>query len=220
MTIRSEKLSDETIGLLPPKKHLFYTNGLMLIIGAMIVLTSWNIAKRPWNTFIQYYPKLDTTALLLIAGVAIIYGLELVKGSINKQYKTNKINELQYLIPLTWVEYKHYIFLAFAAGISEEIIFRGFLITYFQALFSGYSSANILAIIIPSISFSVSHLYQGWSSVLKIFFISILLGSIFVQTGSLAVVIVIHVVIDLVSGMMGIGQLPPNLGSGDHMGEK
>jgi hypothetical protein len=123
----------------------------------------------------------------------------------NKKYKAKKINELSGVIPLTWQEYRHYIFLAVAAGISEEIIFRGFLINYLQHYLSGYAYASILSIVLPALVFSLTHLYQGWWSVLKIFFVALMFGWIFVQSGSLLIVIIVHVLIDLISGIVGIG---------------
>ena len=110
-------------------------------------------------------------------------------------------------MPLTWQEYGHYVFLAFAAGICEEIIFRGFLINYLQYYLSGYAYATLISIILPAIVFSLSHLYQGWWAVVKILAIAILLGWIFIVTKSLLIVIVLHIVIDLISGMVGIGMV-------------
>lgn len=205
MSFRSAKISDDSFDMLPAKKHLFYTNGLMLIIGALIILTAWNLSDRPWTIFTQWRPYIDSTSIILIAAIGLIYGFELLKGYWNKEYKYHKVKELQRFIPLTWSEYKHYIFLAFAAGIAEETIYRGFLITYFQNILSSVEYANIIAIIIPALAFAISHSYQGWSSVSKIFAIAVLLGGIYVQTGSLALAILIHILIDLISGLVGIG---------------
>jgi hypothetical protein len=49
LSFRSERMSPDLIESLPPKKHLFYSNGLMLFIGALLVITSWNISERPWS---------------------------------------------------------------------------------------------------------------------------------------------------------------------------
>ena len=61
-----------------------------------------------------------------------------------------------------------------------------------------------VAIIIPALVFSLSHMYQGWLAVLKIFIISMLFGCIFSVSGSLIVVILIHVFIDIISGLVGV----------------
>ncbi|HMP31688.1 MAG TPA: CPBP family intramembrane metalloprotease, partial [Saprospiraceae bacterium] len=58
------------------------------------------------------------------------------------------------------------------------------------------------AILIPSLIFALSHMYQGWLNVLKIFTISLLFGNIYVYSESLLIVIVLHILVDLVSGSL------------------
>ena len=204
LSIRSEAFKADSLDQLPPKKHFYYTNGLMLIIGALLVLTSWNIAHRSWIKLGFQSPTIHMNLLPFIILVAAIYLSDLIYSFINKDYKTNKIKELANVIPMHWSEYKHYIFLAFAAGISEEIVFRGFLINYLLTLLSDTLYATILSIIIPAIVFSLSHLYQGWWAVLKIMLIAGLFGWIFIQSGSLLIIIVVHILIDLISGLTGV----------------
>lgn len=114
------------------------------------------------------------------------------------------MDEMQHLMPLTWDEFKHYIFLAFSAGICEEVVFRGFIVTYISYYAMELPYGTWVAIIIPALVFSLSHMYQGWLAVLKIFIISMLFGGIFLVSGSLIVVILIHVFIDIISGLVGV----------------
>lgn len=204
MSLKSDKISTELIESLPPKKHLFYTNGLMLVIGAMLVLTSWNISERPWGALGVQVPTVNNNVLILIAIVAFIYLSDTIYGWFNQKYQKDRVQEMSYIIPTNWHEYRHYIFLALAAGVSEEIIFRGFLITYLSHFLSIIQYGDIIALIIPAVVFSLSHLYQGWWAVIKIMVIAILFGGIFVFSGSLLLVVIIHVLIDLISGMMGV----------------
>lgn len=204
MSIKSDKISQELIESLPPKKHLFYTNGLMLIIGALLVLTSWNVSERQWTELGISYPVLSGNVLILTAVLVFIYLLDIIYGWFNQKYQNERLQEMSYVIPANWKEYRHYIFLAFAAGISEEVIFRGFLITYLSHFLSIVQYGDFLSVLIPAVVFSLSHLYQGWWAVFKIMVIAILLGFIFLLSGSLLIVVIIHVLIDLISGMMGV----------------
>ncbi len=205
ISIRTDRLSKDMMDDLPPKKHLFYSNGLMLIIAAMLILTSWNISERSWLNLGFRWPIINRDLIMPIVLIIFIYLSDTLYGWLDKEYKINKIKELSYLVPLTWREYSHYVFLAFAAGICEEIIFRGFLVNYLLSYLSDYQYAAILAIVLPAIAFSISHLYQGWWAVLKIFCIALLFGWIFIQSGSLLIIIIIHILIDLISGTVGIG---------------
>ncbi|MFM2394195.1 MAG: hypothetical protein RLZZ546_2177 [Bacteroidota bacterium] len=196
-----EEVTDEMSGqILPPKKHIYYTNGLLLVIGAMIVLTLWNINYRPFSTLGINYPIMDKMVVGLSILISIIYLADTLFNYYNSSKVKKQIEELINVMPTTWKDYKHFIFLALAAGICEEIIFRGFLINYIKELMGGSPYSNYMALIIPSVIFSISHIYQGWLAVIKIFFLSLLFGAIFILSKSLLIVIIIHVLVDLISG--------------------
>lgn len=189
---------------LPPKIHLFYSNAFLLIIGCLLVLTSWNLSHKPWDLLGFRYPEVEEKVIYISLLLIILYIGETIYGLINRKYLNDKIQELSYIIPLNLYEYKHYIFLAFTAGICEEIVFRGFLIRYLEVFLTPLSYSDILAIVIPGLAFAISHLYQGWWSVLKIFIIAILFGCIFYLSGSLLWIVIIHILVDLISGSMGL----------------
>lgn len=207
MTLKSKPISTETEDFpieLPPKIHLFYTNGFILIIGCLLVLTSWNLSDKPWDLLGFQWPKWNSTVIILSVVLIVLYATEILYSWLNKAYLSSKIGDLSYILPVNIYEYKHYIFLALAAGICEEIVFRGFLIRYLEVFLSALPYTQIWAIIIPAVAFSISHLYQGWWSVLKILAIAILFGFIFCYSGSLLIVIIIHILVDLISGSMGL----------------
>ncbi len=177
----------------------------MLIIGALLVLTFWNINERPWEKIGFTWPTIDRNLVLMVLILVVFYLSDVIYSWINKKYRNDKLEELAYLMPLNWREYGHFTFLAVAAGVSEEIIFRAFLMAYLEHYLSGFAYSGLLVILFPAVVFSVSHLYQGWWAVLKIFAIAFLFGLIYIYSGSLYVVIIIHILIDLISGLLGIG---------------
>ncbi|MFZ1513948.1 MAG: CPBP family intramembrane glutamic endopeptidase, partial [Saprospiraceae bacterium] len=166
--------------------------------------TSWNVSERQWTELGISLSVLNGNVLILTAVLVFIYLLDIIYGWFNQKYQNERLQEMSYVIPANWKEYRHYIFLAFAAGISEEVIFRSFLITYLSHFLSIVQYGDFLSVLIPAVVFSLSHLYQGWWAVFKIMVIAILLGFIFLLSGSLLIVVIIHVLIDLISGMMGV----------------
>lgn len=207
MTLRNhpeEEEEEDITDFLPPKKHLFYTNGLMLVIGALLVLTSWNISNRPWSSVGIAWPVFNQASIVVIILVSVYYLGDVIYGWQNKKATTEKMNELSFMLPVTWQEFRHFLFLAFSAGISEEVIFRGFLVSYLNKVLVGWPGQPWLAIIIPGLAFAASHIYQGWWAVLKISALAVCFGYIFLLTGSLLPVIVLHVLIDVISGLSGV----------------
>jgi membrane protease YdiL (CAAX protease family) len=103
-------------------------------------------------------------------------------------------------------ELPSYIILCLCAGIFEEIIYRGFMVTYFLPLNGTENEIPWMAIFAPSVLFSLAHTYQGWTAVIKIFIFSLLLGVIFIITKSIYPTMILHFLIDLVGGIVAMIQ--------------
>lgn len=192
----------ETVKMeLPPKKHLYYSNGLMLWIGASLVLTSWNFSQKPWGLLGIQYPQFSALSWYLIAALLLIYLADTAYSTFKAiRDKTPDDEEFLSIMPANWKEYAHFVFLACSAGVCEEVVFRGFLINYIHESIPIDQYSMILSVLIPGIIFSVSHIYQGFLNVFKIFSLSLLFGSIFLLTKSLVVVIMLHIFVDMLSG--------------------
>jgi uncharacterized protein len=205
MSLRSGQMTEDHREVLPPKIHLYYSNGLLLIISASLVYTTWNVWQKPWQVLGIYSPTFTSDVIKLVALVCIIYIGDLVYNYWQQQLSGNKdLESIADIIPANLAEYRHYTFLAVSAGVCEEIIYRGFLFNYVYTIMGNVPYAHVWAMLIPSISFGISHLYQGWIAVSKILIIAILLSAIFYYSSSLWIVIIIHIAIDLLSGYIGM----------------
>ncbi len=86
--------------------------------------------------------------------------------------------------------------LAVTAGITEEILFRGFAITV-AALWLPYWAAGLAALVL----FILSHFYQGPAGMLRLIPISIILTIMYMTTGSLIPGIILHILVDVFGGL-------------------
>lgn len=99
------------------------------------------------------------------------------------------------MLPTTRAERGHYALLALTAGITEETIWRGFLLALLVALFP---AAPAWLLLVPmALVFGWAHLYQGRSGVLVTALLGAILGGIYIATASLIVPMLLHVLIDL-----------------------
>jgi membrane protease YdiL (CAAX protease family) len=78
------------------------------------------------------------------------------------------------------------------------------MITYFGYLFKGSVYQQSLSVIVPAIVFSISHFYHGVKNMIKIFVLSVFLGFIFIQSGSLVIVMLLHFMINVIGGLLTI----------------
>jgi membrane protease YdiL (CAAX protease family) len=147
---------------------------------------------------------------LFVTILTLLYFADLIANIKNGSAEGNMLAEMQEkapFMPRHIREIPAYAIMCMAAAVCEEIIYRGFMVTYFLPEFNGRSGIPILAVTAPAFLFSLAHYYQGWMAIFKIFLLSLLLGIIFIWSGSLWLVMIIHFLIDLIGGLVMMHQL-------------
>lgn len=192
------------------KIQLYWANNLWLWLLCLSILGVWWWNERPWPLLgLEYgitHPQGWSLLALVVFG--LLYSWD-TYTEVNNHFaevaaqdeNERSISELGFL-PGTGKEFFHFIFVALTAGICEEIIFRGYFIRYFQCLLDWQDATYTIAILVPAIIFGVVHGYQGRHAMIKIGAMAILFGYVFVQTGSLWWLIVVHALIDVVGGAL------------------
>lgn len=104
------------------------------------------------------------------------------------------IPDFSALIPMTAHERMIWALVAVSAGICEEIVFRGWLLS---TLHTTVGLSGIALVVIAAVLFGFAHIYQGPTGV----FLTALAGALFcmlyIFTGSLLVPIALHVLVDV-----------------------
>ncbi|MCH2082610.1 MAG: CPBP family intramembrane metalloprotease [Saprospiraceae bacterium] len=189
------------------KQMLYISNSISLLVMALIVLAAWYFTDRTWPDIGLQMPVFKEWIWPLI--FFIIFNLLYVLDAwLELRSKKARLKAHAHwkkhtpFLPENMKEMIQFIPLAFSAGINEEIVFRGFFINYFLMLFVGHEYQYALALAIPSILFAIVHYYQGWKAVLKIGILSIFFGLLYITTQSLLIPIILHVLIDLIGGVI------------------
>ena len=105
---------------------------------------------------------------------------------------------LRQLLPRTVPEKVVFAFLSLAAGVGEEVAFRGFAVPAL-ALLTGSSWE---AALISSIAFGLLHGYQGWLGVARTGVMGLVLAGVFLVSGTLWPAVVAHALLNLVAGLI------------------
>ena len=100
------------------------------------------------------------------------------------------------LMPVTRREKVLYAGLSFCAGFGEELAYRGYAI---PAVFLAGGSAPA-ALAVTSAAFAVLHSYQGVLGVVRTGVVGMIMGMVFLHTGSVWPPMVAHILIDLAVG--------------------
>ena len=186
------------------RKRLYLGNSIMLALAGSSVLILWYWKKRTFASLGFQEPSFDHSLILTVAValLALMYLSDLLYSSFGNKREEDAWFDRSSFLPQASRELPYYILLCLCAGFFEEIIYRGFMVGYF--LESPQTGIPWTALLAPSILFSLAHFYQGWAAVLKIFLLAILLNIIFIYSNSLYPTMIIHFLIDLVSGLAGM----------------
>lgn len=190
------------------KRIMYYGNGGVLWILAIVALVVWWLSDRPLMALGLGWGELPYpfVAWAILIGFTALYSMDLFLelGTHRRRESTRKEmrKDLAFL-PTSGSEFAHYLFLAFSAGICEEIVFRGYFIRYFQWLFGSEDMIAIaMTLVVPGFIFGVSHFYQGRQAVIKIVSMAIMFGAFFLVTGSIWPLMILHALVDVLGGVI------------------
>lgn len=204
----SRNVSSEEIQLEPGEKiRLYHSNALLLFIFALVTVTIWRIPGRSLINLGLDWPVWNAQIMFLLVAVVLFYALDVFFQYGLRRWREKTLQQRHAtltFVPSNKTELFHFIILALAAGIGEEIIFRGYLIQYAIYWTGNTPSGIFTACFFASALFAFLHGYQGYKSMIKIFFLALLFSAIFVLSQSLLIVMLIHTVIDILSGWLGI----------------
>lgn len=112
-----------------------------------------------------------------------------------RQRQFQKLGDLQYFLPATSGELRHFTALSVVAGIVEEIVYRGFLFWYLAWLMPVWG-----IVICSAAIFALGHSYQGAAGVLRVFIVGLAFGLLFLLSGSIWLPIALHALLDILQG--------------------
>ncbi len=137
------------------------------------------------------------TAALTAAGVVVAYAFRALSGPLGWR----ETETVRALVPATPREKGMFALLSATAGVSEELVFRGFLPTLFMPLSASY----LLAALPVAAVFGLLHAYQGPHGIVRAGTIGAVLAAGVAWTGSLWPSIFAHAALDLLFGLV-LGQ--------------
>ena len=186
--LKSKRAIDAGIVYPPTTRVLLSTLFLQIAMVALALL-----AGRGW--FDAWAPPADPLrAALLAAGV-----LALLVATIPWRWRASSPEarrRLAHMMPQSAREWPLYAAVSLAAGISEEICFRGVAV----GLVEWWSGSWWLAVLLSATAFAAAHAIQGWFKVGVIFVLALAFHGLVRATGSLLPAMAAHAGYDLIAG--------------------
>ena len=174
-----------------------------------VLFTTWLFAKRSASD-LGFSPPGGMNfwigAGVMTVGMAVLLLIQRAQVS-TPERRDNALKELNNtapFIPRNRRELTHWGILSLTAGICEEIVYRGFLIWYALQLLPEGGLGTTLAVVLPALFFGIGHLYQGPKGMSQVFISGIILGGVYVLTGSLWIPIIAHAAMDFTGGLLSL----------------
>ncbi len=184
---------------------------LALWIPTLIIVIVTMVSPITFSSLGFSWPSLNTStfgnwvsyillALFACYILAIVYHFVAMKTSQAFRDKvTNELEKIPYqeLLPKSHQEKKLWSYVSLTAGVTEEIIYRGFLLFVLMTLLPDVSVW--LNCIIAGIIFGLAHTYQGLSGFIRTSLIGICFSMLYLILGSLFPLMIFHFLIDFVA---------------------
>ncbi len=207
--ILSGKRIRQFLNQYPEGRLFFYKQTVAIqIVLAMLVIAAMAFNK---DALVEIGLSFFTQPLWVIGLLAIcLLGWWLIsKYRFDEQKLRREVEKdkaVKFLLPSTDEEYRWSIGVSFAAGICEEIVFRGFL--YWQLT---QVLTVIPAILLTNFIFGLCHYGTGPKNASLAFGLGVILSVLFLYTDSLWILMVIHVLTDILSMTKGKRYFEQNL---------
>lgn len=148
--------------------------------------------------------------LTAVAIVLLIMQAQMIHRSAASREKVrSQIANVRDLLPSTPRELRWFTALSITAGICEELLYRGWMIWYLAHAMNPW-----LAAALSSVIFGVAHAYQGAGGVIKTGAVSVIMAAIYLVSGSLWLPMLLHAMVDILSGRMTFDALTRDADAG------
>ncbi|WP_394232162.1 CPBP family intramembrane glutamic endopeptidase [Niallia oryzisoli] len=147
------------------------------------------------------WPTYITLGLAVLYLVSILYYV--IGSKISKKIKKNlsdaqkkqlETSTFADILPVSKEDKKVWTLVSWTAGITEEIIYRGFLIFALTQLFPNFTIW--LTLVISSVFFGLAHTYQGIGNVIRTTLIGLFFAVLYIGLGSIIPLILFHFLVD------------------------
>ncbi|WP_262693405.1 CPBP family intramembrane glutamic endopeptidase [Kordiimonas aquimaris] len=175
-----------------------------LWIPALILLGYWFLAGRDFDLLgmIEGGGVATVSAWGAVAVIGILLGVQVWAAHAKPSFAQKTVEQLSdhestsRILPQNKRELMLFFLLSISAGITEEVMFRGFLIWIFEHWMPLWAAAFVALL-----SFTAAHLYQESASLIaRVFLAGLVFTVVYLWAGSLWPAIVLHALVDIAAG--------------------
>jgi len=177
---------------------------IFLWVPTLLWLAGWTYQGRAFEIIGQSFDGTlaNWIGLVVAIGICLLFYTQIVRVKRSDAMAKSTLGQIegeqgiQDIMPTTQPEYRQFQLLSVSAGITEEIMFRGFLVWGLAHYMPVWVAAAL-----SLTSFTLAHLYQeSIKSVMRVFLAGLAFTLIYLLSDSLLNAVIVHAAVDLGSG--------------------
>jgi hypothetical protein len=178
-----------------------YRSMFAILLGlAIATVAVWGVPGRSLASLGLRLPSTSGFgwALVVTAGLVVLlvgYAVYLLRP-VRAERTRRHLAPVRGLLPATRGELGWYVAVGVVASVSEELLYRGYLLLAIQP------GGPLVALAISTILFGAHHLYQGLGGAIRVAVFGLALGVMTLVAGSILPAIIVHAVQDLTTGLL------------------
>jgi len=182
-------------GVPDAKLRIYHELVIEQSLTAAAVIVLWRLGSVPAATLGLVAPRAWLWVVAILSAIVVL----IVWSSIRLRPRAEELRKKSQhsvgaLLPDSDQERMWFGAVSVGAGISEELLFRGFLI-YYLAVYLPHSNPLERALV-TALIFGFAHLYQGWKGMIGTGVVGLILAGLYLMTGSLVLPIAVHAITD------------------------
>ena len=176
---------------LPPRKRFLASVIVQLLIFGVVAALIGSLER------IELFPRTAPSAASWALGGMVLAALVAAMRPMWRQRVIERSRKVWLFMPRDPTERALWLTSSIAAGVSEELVYRGLLTTLLARMTGGFLAAALVSAAI----FAISHYMQGWKSMAIIYGMALLFQGLTWQAGSLYVAMAVHALYDVAAGL-------------------
>ncbi|HET9402267.1 MAG TPA: type II CAAX endopeptidase family protein [Candidatus Acidoferrales bacterium] len=180
----------------------FYLIGIVVPVGAILVLLWVVLSHTPWREIGYVRPK--NWPLTIASGIVFGSALKFtMKALVMPLLGADPINWSFHYLTGNRAQLPFAIWMMLVAGFGEETVFRGFAFERFTKAFGSGAATKFAAVVLTSIWFASAHYRgQGIPGTEQALIVGLIFATIFARTRSIAFLMIAHAAFDLTALIM------------------
>ena len=171
------------------------TMWLLALLATLLLPASLWVAPTSPMAAVQLGPVPPGALIGISTGLMLGLLMPVLMARLKPELIEQQMAPIRFMLPTTSAQRWLFVLLSLTAGITEEWIYRGFVLHYISAAWPTLTVWP--ALVGAALLFGIAHAYQGWLGIVVTTSLGLFFSLLYLGTGNLLLPMLLHALIDL-----------------------